>query len=339
MADMLTLLAAKGWVYVVPPSGDTTGVTDFAAINGKLAAGKAVLLSNGTYWINALLSIPSGGALLGPPGAVNTAPTGPDVMPAIIKLAANSNTHMINISGNNTYVGNLELDGNKANQSSGFGNGILFNGFTYAVFERVFVHDQRFRGINGVSGVAARVIDCAVSNNGEAGIVTDSASTDWTVRGCYVNNNTNEGLNLNGFVHHIYQNDIWNNGTSGIKLVSGGRSFIIMGNGIDHNQQHGIVVQAPGVSIVGNSLHSNGLAASATYNSITVDQPGGATDGVTVANNHFWLDGGVVNKVAYHISYSGTVVTKTHGNQFAASSSATGTISAASQAKDANETG
>lgn len=62
-------------------------------------------------------------------------------------------------------------------------------------------------------------------------------------------------------------------------------------------------------------------------------------DGVSIEGNNFWLDGGVTNKVAYHIFHGGTVVTKTHGNQFQAGSYATGTINVASQAKDANETG
>ena len=348
VVDALT--AAPGVVYNVlnaaySGGADPTGAADSAtAINAALTAagsggGGTVYMPPGTYKIGSTLSVPGRCGLTGPPAAVNSAPTASDVMPAIIKLANASNTHMVTIGGSNAYVGNLELDGNKANQSSGFGNGILYQNFFYAVFENVFIHDQRFRGINMVSGVAGKVLHCSVGNNGDAGIYMDSGSTDNTILATYVNNNATDGVVTGGFVNRLIGCDIWNQTNNGVKVLSGGRAVMIMGCGIDHNQQHGIVIQGPSVSVIGCTLHSNGLQTNNSFDNIIVDNSGATVDGVTVANNTFWLDGGVTNKVQYHIGYSGTVVTKTHGNQFQASSSATGTISAASAAKDTNETG
>jgi len=324
---------------------DPTGVSDSAAaINAALTAaasggGGAVYLPPGTYKIGSTLTVPGGVALTGPPAAVNTAPTGPDVMPAIIKLANAANTHMVSIGGNNAYAGNLELDGNKANQSTAFGNGVLYNGWNFAVLERLFIHDQFFRGINMVSGVGGRVLNCSAGNNRDAGIYMDSGSTDNTILATYVNNNATDGVYSAGFVNRLIGCDVWNNSNNGIKVDSGGRAVMIIGCGIDHNQQHGIVIKGPGVSVIGCTLHSNGLQTTNTYHSIIVDNSGSTVDSAAITGNSFWLDGGVTNKVAYHISYSGTVVAKAHGNGFQASSSATGTISAASAAKDANETG
>lgn len=328
----------------VTPSGDTSGVKDHNNIQGILTGHATAILMPGTYYINNTLTILGGYSLTGFPAGINTSPGGSNSMSVIIKLAANSNTHMISFGGNNCYIGNLELDGNQANQVSGFGNGVLNQNAYFGVIDRVFIHDQRFRGIDCVNGNAVQVTGCSVTGNGEVGIFLDSTSNDAHIRDCQIARNTLEGINTSAFVSHIVHNDIFSNLTSGIKIVNG-RGHQIVGNGIDHNQQHGIAIAPPsgnfagGISIVGNTFHSNGLQTNNVFNNIVVGNTLSNIDGVSIEGNNFWLDSGVPNLVANHVGYSGAVVTKAHGNQFQASSCVGTNISAASMAKDTNETG
>jgi hypothetical protein len=230
------------------PSGDTTGVADQSRIQAALTNGQAVYLLPGTYYINGQVNVPTGGVLTGPPSGINTAPSASHVMPVIIKLANGANAHMINAAGDNIYVGNLELDGNKANQTSGFGNGVTYQSHFFALFENLFIHDQRFRGINAVSGAAAQIVNCSMNNNGDVGIFLDSRSNDLHIKGCQVSSNANDGLHCEGFVCHIEGNDIFSNAGNGIKIANG-RGCLIASNGIDHNQQHGIVITAAAGSL------------------------------------------------------------------------------------------
>jgi hypothetical protein len=73
-----------------------------------------------------------------------------------------------------------------------------------------------------------------------------------------------------------------------------------------------------------NTFHSNGLQANNTFDDILIDNSGANVDGISVGGNNFWLDGGVTNKVAYHIFHGTSAVTKTHGNQFQPGAAATG---------------
>jgi hypothetical protein len=63
-----TARALKDWLSakeVVRPSGDTSGATDVAAINAATAAGKAVQLTAGVYYVNAPLNLGNGSTGVG----------------------------------------------------------------------------------------------------------------------------------------------------------------------------------------------------------------------------------------------------------------------------------
>lgn len=324
-------------VAVIPPSGDATGATDLARINSQLTSGRAVRLLPGTYYINGPIVIPAGGSLSGPPSGYDLART--DVMPVVIKLVAGSNSNMVSVKGNNYYVGDLELDGQKALQTGGSGACILINGASYGHVNRVSTHDSFFRGIELTNLQGAKISKCVISNNNDTGLYVDTSATDNLFESNVIADNTNYGIFLLSYLNHIQNNDIYQNG-KGI-YVNGGLGSMITNNGVDRNQQEGIYVAgtAGNVAIIGNSLHSNSQQANNTYSSIFIDNGGGNVTGCSVEGNQFWLDGAIVNLVKYHIQYNGTVVTKAHGNQFRAGSYVTGTISAASQVKDPNETG
>lgn len=251
---------------------------------------------------------------------------------------------MISLDGRHAYVGDLELNGNRAGQASGFGNGVLAGlGSDWSILQRLFVHDQRFRGIDIVGSTgnlqAIKVLDCSVVSNGDAGIYLDSFTSDVTIRGCLVGSNTSHNVYSAGYVLHLMDCDIYSSGISGVFCDWPGAGTLISNCGIDRNTQHGILIMTSNVSVACCTLHSNGQGATNTYGSVTLDNSSNPTLGVSVDGCNFWLDSGITDLVAYHILYNGTSAAKTHGNGFAAGSYGTGTISGPSLAKDANETG
>jgi Right handed beta helix region len=328
------VLVINGEVYV-QPSGDATGVTDLANINNALAVGP-VHLAPGLYTINAAITMPASTSLCGPPSVPDKV-TG--TSRARIKLVSGSNSHMIQVNGADCTITDLELDGNKTGQTSGFGNGVLISGQNTAILRNLSVHDQRFRGINITNSQAHLIADCWCWANGDAGIFIDTNVSDVTIRGGYCGSNAGSGIYCAGYVIFLSEVGCYSNTLHGIQMDWPGFGRTISACGVDRNQQHGILITGSSVTVQGCTLHSNGQAANNTYSSITVDNTVNATNGVAVEGCNFWLDALIVNLVAWHIQYKNTATAKTHGNGFSAGSSATGTISGASAAKDVNETG
>lgn len=325
----------------VEPSGDTSGKTDLLTINNMLAQGVPVSLHPGTYYINNTISVPAGASISGPPCGFDTAPSDVDsVFPVVIQLTNAANAHMISVHGDNFYIGNMELDGRRAHQNAGFGNGILVNGHKYGIIEGVSVHDQYFRGIlaTGVC-LGIKILRCSVGANNDTGIYFDTQVTDSLVFSTLMGQNGVHGYFDAGDVNHVIGCDIYTNTQCGI-FIANGIAHLVSNNGIDRNGQHGMYIGAPGAMVVGNTFHTNSQNTNGGYDSILVDNSGSpGVYGVSISDNIFWLDPGYTNLPNYHIGYLGTVTTKTHGNQFQSGSYVTGTISAASAAKDPNETG
>lgn len=115
------------------PSGDTTGVTDSAAINAALAGGAGgCQLAKGTFYVNATLTIDSTQVLAGMGYAAT-----------LIQLVAGANVDVLKtagfagLTGGNTTGGpfgfvirDLTIDGGKAGNSSGYGIRIYGRDYT-----------------------------------------------------------------------------------------------------------------------------------------------------------------------------------------------------------------
>lgn len=113
----------------VPPSGDTSGVTDTAAIHAArdlAAAGTIIQLQpGGTYTVT---------------GLVMNKRQSWHAHGATIKLANASNQHMVNITAVGCRVRGGEWDGNRANQTSTGLWGIIANTVSDTILEEVYVH-------------------------------------------------------------------------------------------------------------------------------------------------------------------------------------------------------
>jgi hypothetical protein len=135
---------------------------DTVAIQAAIATGKSVYLPAGTYLV-AGLTLLSGSRLVGD-GMTKT----------IIKLKNAANAHVI--AGNNTsntYLGDLKVDGNKANQTDGaIVRGVYYyGGGTEQIMERVWIDAVKDHGYGSSvdTGSYQRIIDCVASNCGSAG--------------------------------------------------------------------------------------------------------------------------------------------------------------------------
>jgi len=175
-------LAAGSGITTITPSGDTTGATDAAAINGALSGGQAVQLVTGTYYVNASIELPNYGVLLGV------------ARPAITKQAdtvilATTALHAVVCSAgwleNESYItggliADLQVNGN--NLAS---NGIVLQAFDSQIY-RVGVENVLYNGIvytvetqNGTINIPAgsnfsnnRIESCSLNNCGQWGIAT-----------------------------------------------------------------------------------------------------------------------------------------------------------------------
>jgi hypothetical protein len=335
----LALASGTAKTIWLVPSGDTTGATDVAAISALLSAGHTVHLLPGDYYINATLSIPAGQALTGSPCGLDK---NSGSMATRIHLAAHVNNHMISLSGKAAYVGYLELDGNRANQTSQYGNGVLcLTGSNSSIIERCLIHDQYYRGIDitdSTQGIS--VIGCVVVNNNNDGIFIANSTSDHHISGTAVGSNGAHNIETSGYVVHIHECDIYSANKDGILATGGGWATLITNCGIDRNQQNGIEIQSPGVTVSACTLHSNSQAGNGLYSSIVVDNITGITTVASVEGCVFWIDGGITNKVDHHIHYqTTTALAKTHGNVFQPGTVTKGNISGPSAPKDTNETG
>lgn len=159
---------------VVAPSGSTAmadyycdGTADDVQIQAALDAvsslgGGKVLLKMGTYSITAILSIASNVFLVGEGWSTNIQVTNSTNLSAAIQFAANSS---------NNGVMDLQIDGNKANQTAG--GALVWSAIvTNAKVHNLYVHDSYKEAIY-LSGAT----NCIVSN-------------------CYTFNNTNYGYGL-----------------------------------------------------------------------------------------------------------------------------------------------
>jgi hypothetical protein len=147
------------------PSGDTTGAADTTAIKALLAGTLPVcLLSPGTFYYNATLTVPAGGVLRG-------AGWGATILQAAAPFTFDGSGAMVNVTGDHADVGLFRHNGGPnlgsitAYQSNPAGNGLqLQPGAQYAD-----LHDLAFYSQNGTDiayvagGTSAQVIGTMIS--------------------------------------------------------------------------------------------------------------------------------------------------------------------------------
>jgi len=145
---------------------DAAGHGDFTDIQSALNAGKKrIYVRGGTYTISSTITISSSDVLIQGEGMNST----------IIKIANGANINAITIKSglSNIVIANIQIDGNKANQTSG--NGILINGtdtanVTNCAILNCYLHDIYGVGIRGYYTKNCIISECIIANCGFYGI-------------------------------------------------------------------------------------------------------------------------------------------------------------------------
>jgi hypothetical protein len=209
------------WIF---PSGDTTGATDIARINGALASHSQVHLIPGDYYVNAPVSLPSHGVLTGPPVARSS------LYGAVIHATSgfSGNGVIIPAAGGDGYV----VDGialNGASYIAGTLHGVYAAGAAHSVILRHMgirsftgdgVHTERATNVpfswelfevessnNAGNGFWATDmtdtswLNCRAISNGLDGFATnpaDAPGANSRFTGCVAETNSGNGWNIQG---------------------------------------------------------------------------------------------------------------------------------------------
>jgi parallel beta-helix repeat protein len=264
------------------------------------------------------LVLPSGAILEGvAPGTypANRAVAGVSTLARI----AGANSDLLSIPDGHNYcrIRDIQVDGNKRNNSAGDGIHVgdgAAGQETQVVIERCYVHDNPGHNIYlGTFRRANKVVDCVCNYAGRDGICV--SGSDNTLAHNICGSNARAGINLgtskalhwgaeanqhSAAITHVLSNDIYQN-LVGINVASGSWGSIISCNGIDRNFNEGVAVYdgTMPATIHANVLHSNGTAANSTFPHIHLGVGVGA---VAIAANVFAkCDAGVRNMASYGV--------------------------------------
>jgi hypothetical protein len=317
------------WVNNVKAFGATgDGSTDdTTAITNALAAGGITFFPAGTY-IHTGLTFSNAPHILGV-GQGKYSQTAPTSQRSILKLKNSTNVNSITIPNTSHYgtIENIEIDGNKVNQtSSGIGLNFVANVSTQEdewVLRNVEVYNTKSTGIfYGGFRRAIYADRVVVSSCAGPGIDVRGSDTTW-IKPISGNHDANQApLVIKSVLNRFYGGDIFG-GSNSPNIVIDGIGHTLVGMGIDHADNDGIFLDtsADEIIIVGNTFHSNGISANNTYADINLSNAGGTV--FTITGNDFGnTDGTPANKRKYAI-YCNTKTAIAIGNSHASAATAT----------------
>jgi len=236
---------------------------------------------------------------------------------SVLTRIGNTNKHLLLAPDGANYcrIRDLAIDGNKNNNSKGYGLCVADGASGQEgqlIVLRCYFHDNPESNIYLGRNRRANSIQDGVFNYSLHGDGITVAGSDNTIVGCIFGSNERAGICLGttatqnwgasspssaANIAHVNDNDIYNN-LVGIAVANASSGCMIAGNGIDRNKRQGITVYSGSSNtLVTNSLHSNGTAKNNTYAHIDVGQN---VKQVCISNNNFTpQDSGVTNKASY----------------------------------------
>lgn len=292
--------------------GDGT-TDDTAALQAAItAAGNThvCFIPAGTYLISSPLNLASGGSYVGT-GWTSTIKQ---------KNGANLSRLMQWPSGTNSYcyMADLQIDGNRANNTSGTCYGLYAFALQYSTFRNVRVQQVNGDGwrLDGSTGGFANTTstvhldDCWAYGNAGNGLVATSYVADMHIHGGDYGFNVSSAITLQSGSCSIRGAVLWGS-TSGPGLVVGGQSNQVTDCNIEGNNQQGILVNQYGsyALIDGCKVYDNSSAGNGLYDGIYANGVSGSVvTGVAITNCFIYPDlfaGGTtqahaVNLGAYH---------------------------------------
>lgn len=320
------LIDNGGTVYNVKAQGAICdGVNDdTAAINTTLALGGITFFPAGTCLVTTL-TLPSGAHLRGV-GHGQYSTTTPATQRSILKLKNTTNADLLYIPDGRPYgtIENIELDGNKANNSLGIGIDFSDAGASGEAawrLDNVEVYNTAGIGIYvGSNRQAVYGNHVLITGAGEHGIQIKGSDSTWNK--LMVGSSAWSNIVAQAYATRFIGGDTWSAGDQGISVVSTLISITDMG--VDRNSKNGILIDsgASNVTIKGVLFHSNSQGADNTYSDININTSGGSF--VIVGNTFGPLDAGITNKRKYAIDTNSSNTATVGINAYDSSASATG---------------
>jgi parallel beta-helix repeat protein len=300
--------------YGAPILENVNAVT---VINAALEAGYAILLTEGSYEVDASIAFAaSNQKLFG---------TGPKSQ---ITLADNSDTHVITIENKDScQISDLYIDANKANQASGYG--LRVSTCTRCIIDNIWLKDTKQHGIaidnggshnivsnchmNGITLDAVVLCEqshslvdgCVLEDPGENG-VNLYLTTDSTVSGCVAEGMTGNGggIAIEGLeATHSDRNTISgctirNSVQQGIHTNAYSNFNVIVGNTIVDCGEEGIYSSGGTYKIIANNIISEAKIGIRSHSTYTIIDSNIAHKndqyGMIIANGYSLIRGNIV---------------------------------------------
>ena len=236
---------------------------------------------------------------------------------SVLARLANTNKDLVLAPDGANYcrIFDLAIDGNKNNNSAGYGLCVADGAAgqeAQIIVERCYIHDNPDSNVYLGRNRRANSVQNSVLNYSLKGDGITVAGSDNTITDNILGSNARAGIclgttatqnwaaaspNFAAAIAHVSNNDIYGN-LVGIAVANASSGCMIAGNGIDRNKYQGITVYSGASnSVVTNTFHSNGTAKDNTYAHIDVGQN---VAQVCISNNNFGpLDSGITNVASY----------------------------------------
>lgn len=291
--------------YNCDGSADQTEIQE--AIDNLPAGGGIIRIKKGTYVISSQISVLKNNVLIEGEGAAT-----------ILQMAnsANLDTQIqIGNGGTTTYqncaVRNIQFDGNKANQTSGSGSGVIIYGASSYknarhIIENCWVHDSRSDGIRLIGAEDSVVKNCIVWNCGGTAIGVFTASQYNSILGnvCFSNN---YGVYDNNGNYITVSGNVFRNNAYGVYLTGAWR-YAISGNVFfTQTNYDAYLIGAQRCTFVGNQCYGSSWGV-IMGNSASVTQHNTVTGNVFAWQTNYG--------VALYYGSGGTIKNTVSGNSF-----------------------
>lgn len=260
---------------------DVNGFGDYTDIQTALDEGKTrIFVRAGTYEIGASISIISSNVII----------IGEHRNNVILSLADNADCDVIQVGDgtvvlNGITLENIQIDGNKANQTAGSCIRVM-DDITNLAIRDCDIHDGHERGLEfkSVAGACAtntNIINNLIHANGQgaypegAGIMLDDCTSTYIQGNRIYDNGNDAGINVNsGNVDTFVMNNIiTGGGRRGISVSSG--STVISANIIKDNDFAAIFMNSPNNVISNNYIEDNNQNSSETIKAeVRIASPG-----------------------------------------------------------------
>ncbi len=281
-----------------------------SAIGALSSGGGKVLLLPGTFTVDGSIEIESNVTLAGSGQEATTLIAEAGALAAQYDVIENANPGS---TDNNITIRDLTIDGNKDNVTGNDVEGILFDtvgsgsGATYVrgfLIENITVTDTEGNGIDIDTSANGSIKNVTVKDFGVANGIRLLDSDYIRVEGSDIIDGLADGLFISASDNNIvYGNFIDDNGNNGLELNGATRDNVIDGNRITNSGDHGIELAGVGAkqyniisnNYIGNNTDRGFTSVNSYHNTITGNQF--YTNDASGVDSHINLGGSGANNV------------------------------------------